>query len=63
MFREKKLREYQFFVQAEWTGGIYATTGVAGARNGANIAGNWAALAKLGKSGLRHQAKSIVDTQ
>lgn len=54
MFKEKKLREYQFFVCTDWTGGIYATTGVAGARNGSNIAGNWAALAKLGRNGLKN---------
>lgn len=54
MFKEKRLREYQFFVCTDWTGGIYATTGIAGARNGANIAGNWAALAKLGMNGLKN---------
>jgi len=62
MFREKRLREYQFFVSTDWSGGIYATTSMAGSRPGALIAGNWAALAKNGRNGLKKQAKSILST-
>lgn len=53
MFKTKELRNYQFFVCADWTGGLYATTSLAGARSGATIAGNWASMAKYGKDGFR----------
>jgi len=63
MFKTKALRDYQFFVCADWSGGLYATTSLAGARPGAMIAGNWAAMAKAGKKGFAKQAKSILTTQ
>jgi len=63
MFKNKALRDYQFFVCADWSGGLYATTSLAGARPGAMIAGNWAAMAKAGKKGFEKQAKSILTTQ
>lgn len=44
LFREKRLREYQFFVCTEWNGGLYATTCIAGSRAGNVVAGTWAAL-------------------
>ena len=63
MFKTKELRDYQFSVSADWSGGLYATTSIAGARPGAMIAGNWAAMAKAGKKGFEKQAKSILKTQ
>jgi len=51
MFREKRLREYQFFVSTDWCGGIYATTCFAGSRSGAIVAGTWAAMMKIGRNG------------
>lgn len=53
MFREKSLREYQFFVSTDWNGGIYATTCMAGSRSGAVIAGTWASMLKHGTDGLK----------
>ena len=53
MFKDAELRNHQFFVCADWTGGLYATTSMAGARAGAMIAGNWASMAKHGKEGFR----------
>lgn len=44
LFREKRIREYQFFVCTEWNGGLYATTCIAGSRAGNVVAGTWAAL-------------------
>jgi sphinganine-1-phosphate aldolase len=51
MFRDKTLRNYQFFVNAVWNGGIYATTCIAGSRSGAVIAGTWASMLKHGRNG------------
>ena len=51
MFREKRLREYQFFANTEWNGGIYATTCMAGSRPGNVIAGTWASMLSLGREG------------
>jgi sphinganine-1-phosphate aldolase len=51
MFRDRRLREYQLFVNAVWNGGIYATTCIAGSRPGSVIAGTWASMLKHGKSG------------
>ena len=48
MFREKKLRDYQFYVNTIWNGGIYATTCFAGSRPGSVIAGAWASMLKHG---------------
>jgi sphinganine-1-phosphate aldolase len=63
MFREKRLREYQFFSNTEWNGGIYATTCIAGSRPGAVIAGTWSSILKHGRNGLKAKAKKILDAQ
>lgn len=52
MFRCKELRRGTFFALMGWPGGMYATTAMAGSRNGAIIAGTWASLMKLGKEGF-----------
>jgi len=63
LFSEKKLREYQFFSNTEWNGGIYATTCIAGSRSGAVIAGTWASILKHGRNGLKAKARKILDAQ
>ena len=44
-----QLRQHQYFVAPDWSGGIYATPAVAGSRPGALIAGTWAAMMYMGK--------------
>lgn len=61
MFRSKKLREYQLYVNTDWQGGLYATTCIAGSRPGSNIVGTWASLLKLGRNGLKEKAKGILE--
>ena len=51
MFRSKELRKGVFFGVADWTGGFYATSSMAGSRPGNIIAGTWAAMVKMGKEG------------
>jgi len=63
MFRARKLREYQLYVNTEWNGGIYATTCIAGSRSGANIVGTWASMLKHGKKGYEEKARGILEAQ
>lgn len=44
MYRDKKIRKYQYFVQTEWSGGVYGSPTMAGSRPGALSAGCWAAM-------------------
>lgn len=61
LFRNKTLRNYQFFANARWNGGIYATTTIAGSRPGNVIAGTWAVMMKIGREGYIKNAKLILD--
>jgi len=63
MFKSKKLRQYQLYVNTDWNGGIYATTCIAGSRPGSSIAGTWASLLSLGRNGLKEKAKGILEAQ
>jgi sphinganine-1-phosphate aldolase len=63
MFRSKKLRGYQLYVNTEWNGGIYATTCIAGSRPGAVITGTWAAMLKFGRNGYKEKAQKILEAQ
>ncbi|CAG8485660.1 8193_t:CDS:2, partial [Ambispora leptoticha] len=60
MYRSKDYRKYQYFFAPDWTGGIYASPSIAGSRPGALIAGCWAALTSIGKSGYIDATKKIV---
>lgn len=51
LFRERRLREYQFYVNTSWNGGLYTTTCISGSRSGAVIVGTWASILKFGKNG------------
>lgn len=63
LFRDKRTREYQFYVNTTWNGGLYATTCVAGSRPGAVIVGTWASMLKYGKEGLKQKARGILEAQ
>ncbi|CAG8535234.1 12513_t:CDS:2 [Acaulospora morrowiae] len=60
MYRTKTLRKYQYFFAPDWTGGIYASPNTTGSRPGALIAGCWATIMNLGKSGYIDATKKIV---
>jgi len=60
MFRSKRLREYQFFANTEWNGGIYATTCMAGSRPGNVVAGTWASMLSMGRNGMKEKARGIL---
>ena len=62
MYRSPAYRHYQYFVAADWSGGIYASPTMPGSRPGGLIAATWAALMATGEAGYREAAKAIMDT-
>ncbi|KAI9455488.1 PLP-dependent transferase [Lactarius psammicola] len=62
MYRSSDLRQYQYYVNPEWSGGIYASPGLAGSRSGALIAGTWAAMHYIGEEGYVASCRAIVGT-
>ena len=62
MYRTPELRAYQYFIDPSWSGGVYASPGVAGSRAGALIAGCWASMMSVGEDGYINSCKSIVGT-
>jgi glutamate/tyrosine decarboxylase-like PLP-dependent enzyme len=64
LYRGRDLRLHQFFVQTEWSGGIYASPAMAGSRPGGAIAAAWAVLNFLGEEGyleIVHQVMHATD--
>ncbi|KAK3946407.1 pyridoxal phosphate-dependent transferase [Diplogelasinospora grovesii] len=62
LYRTEQLRSYQYFVDPSWSGGVYASPGIAGSRPGALIAGCWASLMSVGESGYLSSCEQIVGT-
>ncbi|KAH3673515.1 hypothetical protein WICMUC_003621 [Wickerhamomyces mucosus] len=60
MYRNKKLRECQYYVNSEWTGGLYGSPTFAGSRPGALSVGCWSTLLKIGDDGYIQSCKEIV---
>jgi len=62
LFRDKALRNGQYFVMTEWSGGRYASPGIEGSRSSGLLAATWASLVSLGRSGYLRYAQQIFDT-
>ncbi|KAI1173062.1 pyridoxal phosphate-dependent transferase [Nemania sp. FL0916] len=60
LYRTQELRTYQYFVSPDWSGGVYASPGIAGSRPGALIAGCWASMMKVGEAGYVDACVKIV---
>jgi sphinganine-1-phosphate aldolase len=60
LYRNAKLREYQYFVTPNWPGGVYASPSIAGSRPGALIAGCWASMMAQGEAGYVAACHKIV---
>ena len=60
LYRSAQLRSYQYFMEMEWSGGLYFTPCFAGSRNGAISAGAWAALTHYGREGYIQNTKAII---
>jgi len=62
MYRDSDLRRYQYYVNPDWSGGVYASPSLSGSRPGAIIAGTWAAMQYMGSNGYLESCRSIVQT-
>ncbi|THH16014.1 hypothetical protein EW146_g4551, partial [Bondarzewia mesenterica] len=60
MYRSPELRQYMYYVNPEWAGGVYASPGFSGSRPGALIAGAWAAMQYMGEEGYISSCRAIV---
>ena len=61
-FRDKALRNAQYFFLTDWSGGKYCSPGMEGSRSGGLIAATWAAMIQLGREGYRGYAEDIFTT-
>jgi glutamate/tyrosine decarboxylase-like PLP-dependent enzyme len=61
-FRDKALRNAQYFFLTGWSGGKYCSPGMEGSRSGGLIAATWAAMIQFGREGYRRYAKAIFET-
>ncbi len=62
LFRDRALRDAQYFFLTDWSGGKYCSPGMEGSRSGGLLAATWAALVHLGRAGYRRYAKAIFET-
>ncbi|KZW00208.1 PLP-dependent transferase [Exidia glandulosa HHB12029] len=62
MYRSADLRKYQYYVNSEWPGGVYASPSISGSRPGSLIAGTWAAMQYMGQEGYLNSCREIVAT-
>lgn len=63
LYRSKHLRQYQYFIYPDWSGGVYGSPSMAGSRPGALIAGCWASMMSVGETGYIEACHKIVGTR
>ena len=61
-FRDKAVRNAQYFFNTDWTGGKYCSPGMDGSRSGGLLAATWASMIQLGRDGYRGYAEQIFAT-
>jgi sphinganine-1-phosphate aldolase len=61
-FRDKAIRNSQYFFMTDWSGGKYASPGIEGSRSGGMLAATWAAMVSFGREGYLKYAKNIFET-
>lgn len=62
LFRDKAIRNSQYFHMIGWSGGKYMSPGMDGSRSGGLLAATWASLVHLGRAGYREYARAIFET-
>jgi len=62
LYRSPELRRLQYFLVADWPGGLYTSPGMSGSRSGGIIAAAWASMVTLGRSGYTAIAADIFRT-
>ena len=60
-FRDKNLRDGQYFFLTDWSGGKYCSPGMEGSRSGGLLAATWASMVTLGRDGYLNYAKQIFE--
>lgn len=60
MYASPQLRRFQYYIQPDWSGGVYASPTIAGSRPGALIAGTWTAMVAMGQDGYTKSCREIV---
>jgi len=61
-FRDRALRNAQYFYLTDWSGGKYCSPGIEGSRSGGLLAATWAAMVSLGWDGYLRYAREIFAT-
>lgn len=61
LYRGRELRHNQYFVAADWPGGLYYSPTMAGSRPGALLATAWAAMLSMGEAGYLDATKAILE--
>lgn len=59
LYADKELLSYQYYVNVEWCGGMYASPCIAGSRSGALIAATWATMLAYGQRRYRAEFEQI----
>ncbi|WP_436794101.1 pyridoxal phosphate-dependent decarboxylase family protein [Actinospongicola halichondriae] len=62
LFRDKEVRNSQYFFRTDWTGGKYCSPGMDGSRSGGLLAATWASMVSLGREGYLDYARQIFST-
>jgi glutamate/tyrosine decarboxylase-like PLP-dependent enzyme len=62
LYRDRELRQFQYYTVTDWPGGLYLSPTFAGSRPGALSATCWAAMISIGESGYTEAARRILDT-
>jgi glutamate/tyrosine decarboxylase-like PLP-dependent enzyme len=62
LYRGVELRRFQYFVNADWPGGLYFSPTLAGSRSGALVAATWAAMVSIGERGYLEATRRILET-
>jgi glutamate/tyrosine decarboxylase-like PLP-dependent enzyme len=62
LYRNPEIRRHQFFVYADWCGGVYISPTMLGTRAAGSLAAAWATLQALGEDGYLRNARQIMAT-
>ncbi len=62
LYRTEELRRFQYYVAADWPGGLYVSPTMAGSRPGALSAATWAAMVSMGEQGYLEATRRILET-
>ena len=62
LYRGSALRRHQYYLIADWPGGLYLSPTLAGSRPGALSAACWAAMVSIGEKGYMEATRRILET-